>query len=742
MKKRWQNFEEQVRDIASRIHAKACAPARIAGSDIDGVIELDNVTRLLIEITVNCTLEKVRSDLTKLVNVRNALFAEGILSKCMIVIDRDPTTAMIEGGSANKIDVISHNELAAAFIDYERYRSTRRNSPFGSAVDPQTGALDKIKYVPVKYVDRSYGKEFTPEDIALHLLDGQNIILLGEYGSGKSRCIEQVFDYISKEWGITFQFPLAINLRDCWGLERADEIVRRHFAKLGLDELAPAAVRAFNRRNILFLFDGFDEVGTQSWSSDDARLRQLRAQALVAVKDAVMNSGTGTLIAGRDHYFSSDKEMFSSLGMQPNKTLVLHVKEEFSLDEMLSYFQSAEISVALPDWLPRRPLICQTISQLSEDERDRMFGLGRNEAEFWNYFIRIICQRDARINASFDTDTIYEVFLHLAALTRNKSANVGPISQRELQGAFESVVGKLPVEDAAVMLQRLPSLGRVGPDSGDRQFIDTYILDGLRAHHVIRLLDVDDNERRGVISQTWSNPLQGLGQLVLASRAKDKLPSYLSLAKRAAQDKNATLAADIASAAVHTDLPRIDFSGIKITGATIAEFDFSASDVTGLEISGSVLDEVILPTAPPKGTRLHGNIIGRIFGASSVDGLAPWIQSNEVEEFDSVRTLRRIRDVGLSPAHEILVTIIKKTFFQPGSGRKEEALLRGFAAGAYNKVAPRVLNLLETEGILSHFRGDEGRVYTPNRAHAGRMKQLLAELRASADPLWIEVGNY
>jgi len=192
---------------------------------------------------------------------------------------------------------------------------------------------------------------------------------------------------------------------------------------------------------------------------------------------------------------------------------------------------------------------------------------------------------------------------------------------------------------------------------------------------------------------------------------------------------------------MHTNQSTFNFRELSIKGAAISHLDFSQLDAEGLSISESVIDEVTLPTAPPKGTIIFSNLIGRVFGASSIDGLGTWIGSNEIEEFDSVRTVERIRNVGLSPAHEILVTIIRKTFFQPGSGRKEEALLRGFAAGTFNKVAPKVLNLLTTEGILTHFRGEEGRVYAPNRAHAGRMKQMLAELRSSTDEVWAAAGR-
>jgi hypothetical protein len=50
--------------------------------------------------------------------------------------------------------------------------------------------------------------------------------------------------------------------------------------------------------------------------------------------------------------------------------------------------------------------------------------------------------------------------------------------------------------------------------------------------------------------------------------------------------------------------------------------------------------------------------------------------------------------------------------------------------------------MLLTNNVLSRFKGDEGWVYTPNRALAGRMKRMLYELRVSQDPIWVEISGH
>lgn len=740
MKPRWAKFEDQVRDIASLLYGRPCAPGRVAGNDIDGIVRIDDTQWVLIEITTNFTLAKVREDLGKLLLARSSLFQRGILSRGVIVVNEQPTTAMLEGAKENNFSIVSHNEFAAEFFEYPRYAFARKQYPFGSSVNPESGEIDRTAYVPVLYRNEGTGKETSIGQIAEGLLDGQNYIILGEYGSGKSRCVSEIFNNLAEKWGDTFLFPIAINLRECWGLETGDEAVRRHFSKLGLDQMSSPAIRAYNRHSAIFLLDGFDEIGTQSWSVDDNRLKQLRAQALLSARDIVANAGRGVLITGRDHYFSTDREMLAALGMEEYRTTIIRVKEEFSIKEMLAYFAESKISVALPEWLPRRPLICHTIAQLDEDERDDIFGAGDNEAAFWNHFIRVLCKRDARINASFDADTIYQVFLSLALVTRTKPGDVGPISQRELQEAFEAVVGQLPVEDAAVMLQRLPSLGRVSSDTSDRQFIDTYILDGLRAHQIEQVVKADEEIKRGVAKASWTNSLQPLGQKVLASLASGSPGGFLNLAKLSASDKNKVLAGDIVSSLVKLKGEGLDFSGFVLDDATISELDFVEASPTNLSITNSTIEQVILPTSPPRGVKVFGNLISRMTGASSITGLGDWIASNEVEHFDSVRNTSRIRDADLSPALEFLATVVKKTFFQPGSGRKEAALTRGLSGNLLNKIAPRVMGILVAEGTLSFFKGDEGKVFTPNRSQTARMEKMLSELKSSNDPIWTEVA--
>ncbi len=87
--------------------------------------------------------------------------------------------------------------------------------------------------------------------------------------------------------------------------------------------------------------------------------------------------------------------------------------------------------------------------------------------------------------------------------------------------------------------------------------------------------------------------------------------------------------------------------------------------------------------------------------------------------------------------------MIKKTFFQKGSGRKEEALLRGLGATPATANPTKILNLLVREEVFESHKGSggSGTIYSPNRALAARMKQMVSELTLSKDPIWQAVTN-
>lgn len=739
---KWATFEARVREIAGYIWGRKCIPMRIGGVNLDGVVTLDDEVQIFIEMTENRTLAKVREDVVKVHTAKNTVFTQNIFARCFCVVDGDVTPAMRDAGTAHNIKVWSITEFTKQFFDFESYRVARMGAPFGSSINPLTGESDDTKYVPVRYIVEGKKDHITSADIADYLRAGRNVVLVGEYGSGKSRCIREVFRQLSHDADESFCYPVAVDLRRSWGLRESGELIRRHFHDLGLEKLESTAIKAFRAGSIAFLLDGFDEIGSQAWSNDGTRLRAIRSKSLEGVKDIVTRSKMGTLIAGREHFFSNSEEMFAALGVKRSEAVVVRSKNEFSDTELLEYFQNRDIDVEVPSWLPRRPLICQTISDLAADQLAKMFGDEGDETAFWNHFIRVLCERDASIHLSFDADIIFNIFTLLARLTRSKSANVGPISLQELQSSFEATTGAAPVEEASIMLQRLPSLGRVSSETADRQFVDIYILDGLRAKDVVNVCTATDIEASLIAATRWTNPLDDLGQRVLAKDPAVTEKLKLAFAKRAAEGGNAVLASDLAASLARTAKAPFDFEGLEVNRGEFLYFPLAERTVSNLFINNCVIWELAFPVKDFTNVRINNCHAAKVSGISSAAALPDWIRNLGADEFDSVESVSRIRKIGLKASQEILITKIRKTFFQKGSGRKEEALLRGLGTPTAKSLSSKIINLMMRGGLLTSFKGSEGIVYSPVRANTRRMQQILDELGGSSDPLWLEVSQF
>lgn len=207
-RKTWVDFEDRVRDVASHIWGRPCEPRHIGGVDVDGVTQLEPELYNLIEITEEKSLGKVRQDIIKLQTAKANLYAKGILARCHCIVNGNITNSMKEAGEAAHVRVLSFDDFSKQFFDFDRYRAARIGAPFGSAVNPLTGVLDDTPYVSVSYVAEKRRDAVSSEDVANFLKAGKNVILLGEYGTGKSRCIQEVFRHLSSSAAQDF----------CWGL--------------------------------------------------------------------------------------------------------------------------------------------------------------------------------------------------------------------------------------------------------------------------------------------------------------------------------------------------------------------------------------------------------------------------------------------------------------------------------------------------------------------------------------------
>lgn len=707
----------------------------VHGRQIDAYAVLDEKHCAAIEVTEVKNINKIQDDLNKLIHVRNTNFANGyVQTECVCVTTYEPTDSMRSAGQKINIDVVSIEDFQARFLPFDEYTTARNRAPFGSAIDPDTGEKDKTKYVFVSFITQK-GGEITTTDLSHEVAAGKILVLTGEYGTGKSKCVEQVFGTIAGDAWDKLKFPIAIDLRKAWGLKDRYEILRRHLQDLNLSSYSEHFIKAYHSGMLILLLDGFDELGVQLWSDDSSALKAMRYDALTGVRDLIAHQKKGVLICGRDHYFDSNDELVAALGLANSDVALLRTKDEFSIEEIAEFLKLNEKEVDIPEWLPRKPLTCEFFLRVFADIGAQLSD-EIDLVQFWDLLINAVCERESRIHTSFNVDTIKRILIEVASVTRSKVGNVGPLSLSEIQAAFERVVGHAPIEQASVLLQRLPGLGRTAADTEERRFVDTYLLDGLRASDMIFIIDRNDTKSA---SASWVNPLSENGLLICGRKlySLNLIEDAIAYIKANAKTKNQTLLFDIVASALVSGVTDLDFGGAYIDSGHASILDFSHARVSDLQVDESIIEKVNISNAAVADVRFNKNAIGTLEGISSQDAIPDWLNGNSVELFSSIATTSRIRAANLMPTQKVLVTVLRKTFFQKGSGRKEEALLRGLGKLVKSGDLDRIVGKLISEGLLIKQRGDSGDLYVPVRSEARRAGKIMAELSLSKDPIWL-----
>jgi hypothetical protein len=480
--------------------------------------------------------------------------------------------------------------LRGFLLGYDSYFNLRSKLPFGSAIDRKSGKPDKSEYVDVEYSSLDGRRSYNISDITKLLLRGETVILLGDYGTGKSRCIQETFFAIHDSAITEWKFPISIDLRENWGVRRGHEMLRRHFDDIGLSEVGEGALRLLGSKRMILLIDGFDEIASQTWSNDPDVLKNIRRQSLAAISDLLKRIDCGVLITGRDYYFNSTDEMFQCFGLNPRGTLVLRCSQEFTEPQIKLYLQRLKGMTVVPEWLPKRPAICQVLADLEPDVLQELVTNETGEVRFWLAAIRAICEREASIKSILDAEVIFDVLVGVARLTRAKPRDVGPLSTREINDVFTAVTGAPPTDESAVILQRLPLLGRVEAQTSDRQFVDYYFLDGLRSEDVCReIFRLDES----LLSEKWRNPLKPFGVRILSHEisVSADITGFVRFLRRTCTGPNYVLGGDLVAGILGANDGTFEFGSVSLTDTHIVSLDLSESQLSGIESAGSgVLD--------------------------------------------------------------------------------------------------------------------------------------------------------
>lgn len=177
--------------------------------------------------------------------------------------------------------------------------------------------------------DQSVRSDLAGELMALVELDeGQFVIVLGDFGRGKSFVLREV----ARRIATTKLIPILIDLAALDRSLSVDELVAAHLARHGESVVDLNAFRyMLGQGRIVLLFDGFDELVTRiSYEHATDHLERLIEAATGKAK---------IVVACRTQHFKSHDQVFTALGErvgQVSQRRVLTI-EEFTANEIRTY---------------------------------------------------------------------------------------------------------------------------------------------------------------------------------------------------------------------------------------------------------------------------------------------------------------------------------------------------------------------------------------------------------------------
>lgn len=744
MRKSWQNIEDQVRDMASIIWHKSALPETIDGVNFDAVVHKEDDEIILIEVTEQHKLDKIREDISKILAIKLSFAIKGVFVKAYIVLKNEPTAGMVDLGKANKIKVMSVTSFSKEVFEYAKYISLRAKNTFGSSINPTTGESDPHEYIPVSYVDETGRKKFSIEDISKKLIKGEKIILLGDYGTGKSRCVRETFNLLSTSVNNCSAFTFAINLREHWGAGTAIEIIAGHLQGLGMSNSIDRTMQLLQSGHIILLLDGFDEVGSQTFGISQDRRATIRREALQGIRELISLNSSGVIVTGRPHYFNGNKEMLDSLGLslRSHGTMIMKCEDQFSEDQAQEYLRRIEINSKAPQWLPKKPLIFMILAEIDKVEAEQILASDSGEIGFWGQFIDAVCEREARIHKSIDPVYVRLVLENLARITRLSNRELGRLTPKDVNQAYEDATGYAPDESGQLMLGRLCTLGRIEPESPDRQFVDPYIVQLLFAEC---LAEDISNKDSNVLDVEWKQALEPMGLYSLAQWIElySLSSDVYSMIHRKTSPKNGQVIGELVAMLTFIENGDIDFDGLQVKDADICNISFGIVNIKNIIFKECIFGVVSLDQClveSDSNVKIINSMISHITSLSSIERLPHWIIDCKVENTESISNSSRIKSSNFPPAQKLFLSIVQKIFFQTGGGRKESSLYKGgFGQDFDRKLIDKILNILVTDGYVEKSKDSAGYIYNPKREYTSKMKAIKDQLSLSKDPLWLKI---
>lgn len=759
-------FEAEVRRIAEAVWGLLpgeCQPMHYADDpvvrELDGMARMRDVTHLLM-VTTSTRLDKVKDDCKKLNAAENIEKGRASAISKWIVTEKQLDAQHVDHARRNNVQAITFSDFKRRFFDSSKYLRLRNNAAFGSARDPRNNSINlsedayialpmRISFAADDPKRKITGKSISLDDISNRINRGETVVLRAPFGSGKSLTTREIFRILAKKHvaNASEPTPFALNLREHWGAEYCDEVLERHARMIGYDPRTDLVI-AWRAGMCSLLLDGFDEVAAQAVGRNDNKsfMREARRKALTGVRDFTQKlpPDVGVFICGRDHYFDTDSELASSLGVGGRKFIIVDLGEFNDLNTQ-EYLKKNGVSNSLPDWLPRKPLLLgyllkeRLLDQILSIDGSKGFGYA------WNEFLAQICQREASLDqAVMDALTVRSVLERLAFGVRATASGVGPITGTDLASSYTTETGQPAGEGVLAQLQRLPGLAQRDEHGEARSFVDDDLLAALQgsafARFVLSAFTADVNAPLSALNDRAVNMASYVLQTQQASIETiltiiSQLVGGRSTLRGAAQH-----AADCLSVVINLSLQdgrsAIDLHDSIIDGASINALELDEISLHNVSFHNCTVRELVIGESTDLGSiRFKSCLVDKISGVSDRRALpAGFIsEDSEIDAYDNISTNSAVLKLDISPQLKALITVLRKLYKQAGGGRKLGALSRGINGDVQRYIAP-IVDLLKQHDFVTV----QSSIVHPIRRQRGRVEEILSSPLISEDVLAVE----
>ncbi|MGW6697002.1 NACHT domain-containing protein [Nocardia sp. NPDC055049] len=708
------------------------------------------------EFTVDRKKQKAQKDASKIRNILLAVLnrpENRYKSLTGWFVTRDEPTAdqrsVVEEEARRgnvRIHAISIAALSNRLCNSTEYLKLRGNGPFGSisySVEAQRSGNSNHRNIKVDAIltDKDGALTDIPT-LADRVVNGYRALIVGEFGVGKSHALRELYWNLRKrhfETSSRSPFPAYINLRDCVGLRSETEVLRRHAEEIGFDP--DSLIRAWRAGACVLLLDGFDEISPSRWLGGPVDLKDVRYAALEPVRRLIEATpdGVGIVVCGRTHYFSSEAEMTSALGLPLQNVVDLR---NFTDEQVGAYLHQAGVTWAVPEWLPARPLLIGYLVAF-DSFADLDVTIQIDQASAWRRFFDSICKREARMFTAVRPETIKMIMTRVATLARSKGYITGPIDMDTMRQAFIDINKRQPDGEGIQLLLRLPGLAISDAGDDTRVFVDRNLADAAYGEDLADYLANPYDKQHPLVSvASWIESATDLGVEVAAATLDDRGMNAKSVLKAAAHRQNqrqfdAVLADSIRVASALGSNDASKHQHFIVDGVEFSELNLSVdsnifASVTFLNCVFHYLDISLTEMGRPF-PEFSNCIIGYLDGVSSIpDWLASSFKNCSIEEYSQQsHTTAGIMQLGLNTQDKVALTILKKIYNQRGSGRKESALSRGLDQASREHV-PGVLSALQSLNLIQKSSAGSNILYLPvkgKRADAMRALEKPGEFR-------------